>query len=91
MFSAFDDPANEQQRDIFEYAESEDYDIRVVYEALPSILKRVDVRDKEKEQVYLRPLRGGIIWPGNEPIKLKLKDVLEVIEKLRRDWRDSNP
>ena len=91
MFSAFDDPANEQQRDIFEYAEPDDYDIRVVYEALPSILKRVDVRDKEKEQVYLRPLRGGIIWPGNEPIKLKIKDVLEVIEKLRRDWRDSNP
>ena len=91
MFSAFDDPANEQQRDIFEYAEFDDYDIRLIYEALPSILKRVDIRDKEKEQIYVRPLRGGIIWPGSEPIKLKLKDVLEVIKKLRRDWRDSNP
>ena len=91
MFSSFDDPANEQQRDIFEYAESDDYDIRLIYETLPSILRRVDLRDKEKEQVYLQPLRGGIIWPGSEPIKLQLKQVLEIIGKIGRDWRDSNP
>nr|YP_009268257.1 Hypothetical protein ycf1 [Ostreobium quekettii]ANG44437.1 hypothetical chloroplast RF1 [Ostreobium sp. OS1B]SBQ76962.1 Hypothetical protein ycf1 [Ostreobium quekettii] len=91
MFSSFDDPANEQQRDIFEYAESDDYDVRLIYETLPSILKRVDIRDKEKEQVYVRPLRGGILWPGSEPIKLKLKDALKVLVKLGRDWRDSNP
>ena len=91
MFSSFDDPANEQQRDIFEYAESDDYDIRLIYETLPSILKRVDLRDKEKEQINVRPLRGGILWPGNEPIKLNLKDTLKVLIKLGRDWRDSNP
>ena len=91
MFSSYDDPANEQQRDIFEYTESDDYDIRLVYETLPSILKRVDLRDKEKEQVYVRPLRGGIIWPGSEPARLSLKDVLEIIKKVGRDWRDSNP
>lgn len=91
MFSAYDDPAYEQQRDIFEYTESDDYDIRIVYETLPSILKRVDLRDKEKEQVYVRPLRGGVIWPGNEPARLSLKDVLEIIKKIGRDWRDSNP
>lgn len=90
MFSTFDDPANEQQRDIFEYAESDDYDIRLIYETLPSILKRVDLRDKEKEQVYVRPLRGGIIWPGGEPSKITFKDALNVL-KLKRDWRDSNP
>lgn len=91
MFSAYDDPAYEQQRDIFEYTESDDYDIRVVYETLPSILKRVDLRDKEKERVYVRPLRGGVIWPGNEPARLSLKDILEIIKKIGRDWRDSNP
>ena len=91
MFSSYDDPANEQQRDIFEYTESDDYDIRLVYETLPSILKRVDLRDKEKGQVYVRPLRGGIIWPGSEPARLSLKDVLEMIKKVGRDWRDSNP
>ena len=91
MFSAFDDPGNEQQLDIFEYAEPDDYDIRLIYQTLPSILRRVDVRDKEKEQVYIRPLRGGIIWPGNESAKLKPKDALKFIDKLRRDWRDSNP
>lgn len=91
MFSAYDDPAYEQQRDIFEYTESDDYDIRVVYETLPSVLKRVDLRDKEKEQVHVRPLRGGVIWPGKEPARLSLKDVLEIIKKIGRDWRDSNP
>ena len=91
MFGAYDDPAYEQQRDIFEYTESDDYDIRIVYETLPSILKRVDLRDKEKERVYVRPLRGGVIWPGNEPARLSLKDVLEIIKKIGRDWRDSNP
>lgn len=91
MFSAFDDLANEQQRDIFEYAESDDYDIRLIYDTLPSILKRVDLRDKEKEHVYVKPLRGGVVWPGSEPIKVKLKDALEIISKIGRDWRDSNP
>lgn len=91
IFSEFDDPKNEQQRDIFEYAEPEDYDIRLIYEALPSILKRVDLRDKEKGLIRLEPLRGGIIWPGNEPAKLKTKGILKLIAKLKRGWRDSNP
>ena len=91
LFSEFDDPANEQQLDIFEYAESDDYDIRLIYETLPSILKRVDLREKDKPQIRLQPLRGGLIWNGSEPPKIKLKEFLDFIPKIGRDWRDLNP
>ena len=91
MFSSYDDPANDQQRDIFEYAEADDYDVRLIYDTLPSILKRVDLRDKDKEQVYVKPLRGGILWRGSETAKFELKELLEIIVKFTRDWRDSNP
>lgn len=87
--SSFDDPINDQQRDIFEYAESDDYDIRLIYEALPSIIKRVDLREKEKAQVYVQPIRGGIIWPGSEPLKFEIKNFFSKF--IKRDWRDSNP
>ena len=41
-YSAYTDPGNELQKDIFEYSEIEESDIRLIYETLPSILKRVD-------------------------------------------------
>lgn len=91
MFSSYDDPANEQQRDIFEYAEVDDYDVQLIYDTLPSILKRVDLRDKDKEYAYVKPLRGGIVWRGSEAAKFKLKEVIEMVTKFARDWRDSNP
>ena len=91
MFSSYDDPANEQQRDIFEYAETDDIDVRLIYDTLPSILKRVDLRDKDKEHVYVKPLRGGILWKGSEAPKFKLKEFIDIIIKFTRDWRDSNP
>ena len=92
LFSSFDDPANEQQRDIFEYSEVEDYDVRVIYETLPSILKRVDLRDKDKAQVFVQPLRGGFLWPGSEPLNIEVKqNILKFIPQLKRGWRDSNP
>lgn len=91
MFSSYDDPANVLQRDIFEYAEPEDNEIRLIYNTLPSILRRVDLRDKEKERIYLKPLRGGIIWRGGEAAKLKFKEAQDILTKYIRDWRDSNP
>ena len=91
MFSSYDDPANEQQRDIFEYAESDDYDVRLIYDTLPSLVKRVDLRDKDKEHIYVKPLRGGILWRGSETAKFKISELLDIIVKFTRDWRDSNP
>ena len=85
MFSVFDDPVNRPQRDIFEYVESDDDEMRLVYETLPSILRRVDIRDKEKEQISVQPLRGGVIWPGSESPKLKFKEVLDILVTLGRD------
>lgn len=91
MFSSYDDPANVLQRDIFEYAEPEDYEIRLIYDTLPSLLRRVDLRDKEKAKIYLKPLRGGIMWRGGETTKLKFQEAQEILTKYIRDWRDSNP
>ena len=91
MFSSYDDPANVLQRDIFEYTEPEDNDIRLIYDTLPSLLRRVDLRDKDKERIYLKPLRGGIIWRGGEITKLKFKEVQDILTQYIRDWRDSNP
>lgn len=91
LFSSFDEPNIQGQIDVFEYAEIDDYDIRLIYKTLPSILKRLDVRDKEKEEVALQPLRGGLLWPGSGSAKLKFKNVLNMLKQLRRDWRDSNP
>ena len=97
MYTSFDDPANEDQMDVFEYDESDD--IRLIYETLPTLVKRVDLRDFEKIKVNVKPLRGGWLWPGGEPLRLEVKNALfefkSKIDALRpqflRGWRDSNP
>lgn len=91
MFTAFDDPANEDQRDVFEYAESDDIDIRVIYKTLPCAVKKVDLRERDKSRTPLRPLRGGRLWRGSTPLRAKIKNILDFIPQLKRDWRDSNP
>nr|UXE30891.1 hypothetical protein Ycf1 [Ostreobium quekettii] len=91
MSSSYDDPKNKLQRDIFEYAEADDYDIRLIYETLPSLVRRVDLRDKDKGFISLKPLRGGFVWRGSEIAKVKISEARDVVVKYIRDWRDSNP
>lgn len=83
-YSAYTDPSNELQKDIFEYSEIEESDIRLIYETLPSILKRVDLRDKDKSVILLHPLKGGLAWPGNEPLRLEIRErLLEFVPKMK--------
>ena len=83
-YSAYNDPSNELQKDIFEYSEIEESDIRLIYETLPSILKRVDLRDKDKSVIVLQPLKGGLAWPGNEPLRLEIRErLLEFVPKMK--------
>ena len=91
MFTAFDDPSNEDQRDVFEYAEADEVDIRVIYKTLPCAVKKVDLRERDKSTTLLRPLRGGILWRGSTPLRTKIKNILNFIPQIKRDWRDSNP
>ena len=37
----------------------------VVYDTLPSIVKRIEVKSPERLDVPLAPKRGGLIWPGH--------------------------
>ena len=83
-YSAYNDPGTELQKDIFEYSEIEESDIRLIYETLPSILKRVDLRDKDKSVILLHPLKGGLAWPGNEPLRLEIRErLLEFVPKMK--------
>ena len=100
MFTSFDDPANINQRDVFEYPDPEE--LALVYETLPCIVKRVDVLEPLKIRVKLQPLRGGWLWPGSEPLRSEVKKVISDFKSdvktklgnlnpLKRGWRDSNP
>lgn len=83
-YSGYNDPSNELQKDIFEYSEIEESDIHLIYETLPSILKRVDLRDKDKSVILLHPLKGGLAWPGNEPLRLEIRErLLKFVPKMK--------
>ena len=43
----------------------------IIYETLPNIVRRVDLKTSEKLNTSLIPLRGGFVWPGNLPLKFK--------------------
>lgn len=51
--------------DLFEYAESGDYETRLIYETLPSFVRRVDLRNKDKNQVNLSPVTRGLSWSNS--------------------------
>ena len=59
--------------DLFEYVEPPLEDETIVYETLPNLVQRIDLKIPEKRTTSLIPLRGGFVWPGNLPLKLKLK------------------
>lgn len=65
LYQKFDQSKSDLQKDLFEYAESGDYETRLIYETLPSIVKRVDLRNKDKIHMDLKPTIGGFFWPGS--------------------------
>ncbi|BEI31697.1 hypothetical chloroplast RF1 (chloroplast) [Bryopsis sp. KO-2023] len=62
LFQKFNQSQSDLQRDLFEYAEPGDYETHLIYETLPSIVQRIDLRNKDKTNVDLRPTRGGFLW-----------------------------
>nr|AYC63947.1 hypothetical protein Ycf1 [Flabellia petiolata] len=66
-----DDLADEY--DLFKYAEPLMEEETVIYDKLPSIVQRVELKNPEKMQIDLAPTRGGFVWPGNEPLKYKFQ------------------
>ena len=59
--------------DLFKYAEPLMEEDTVIYEKLPNIIQRVELKNTEKLQTSLAPTRGGFIWAGNEPLKFKFQ------------------
>lgn len=74
LFNAYDDPQNAQERDLFEYPVNDK--LQVVYDTLPSSVRRIDSREKEKILQPLEPLRGGYVWAMNDPFRIKIKEDL---------------
>ena len=47
-------------------------------------MRRVDLKTSEKLNTSLIPLRGGFVWPGNLPLKFKIKEqfITPLLKKL---------
>ena len=58
MFQKFDQAQTDLQKDLFEYTEIGDYESHLIYETLPSIIKRIDLRNKDKMLISLKPNYG---------------------------------
>nr|AYC64601.1 hypothetical protein Ycf1 [Halimeda minima] len=75
--------------DLFKYAEPLMEEDTVIYEKLPNIIQRVELKNTEKLQTSLAPTRGGLIWAGNEPLKFKFQ-FLENFEKISNWFPKTN-
>lgn len=71
LFIVYDDRAYAQERDLFEFPVGEK--VELVFKTLPSLVRRIDLRDREKIRVPLHPLPGGYVWANNKPLKIKFK------------------
>ena len=62
LFQKFNQSQSDLQKDLFEYAEPGDYETHLIYDTLPSIVQRIDLRNKDKTNVGLKPNRGSFVW-----------------------------
>nr|YP_009519102.1 hypothetical protein Ycf1 [Callipsygma wilsonis]AYC64976.1 hypothetical protein Ycf1 [Callipsygma wilsonis] len=52
--------------DVFEYMEPMMEDIAMIYDSLPSIVKRIELKSQERLELLLKPTLGGVFWSGTE-------------------------
>nr|YP_009519307.1 hypothetical protein Ycf1 [Codium arabicum]AYC65189.1 hypothetical protein Ycf1 [Codium arabicum] len=62
LFYQFDQTQNELQKDLFSYHEQGDLDTQIIYDTLPTLIQRVDLRNKDKSTIQLKPIRAGLSW-----------------------------
>ena len=74
LFQKFNQSQSDLQRDLFEYAEPGDYETHLIYDTLPSIVQRIDLRNKDKTTVDLKPNRGGFLWTNRQKFLPDLSD-----------------
>lgn len=68
--------------DLYKYAEPLMEEESLIYDKLPSLVQRIEV--KNKLQMSLAPTRGGFLWPGNEPFKFQFPQLSQYFQKLQK-------
>lgn len=68
--------------DVFKYAEPQMEEESLIYDKLPNIVQRIEM--KNKLQMSLAPIRGGFIWPGNESLKFKFTKLSQQLQTLQK-------
>ena len=68
--------------DLYRYAEPLMEEEILIYDKLPSLVQRIEV--KNKLQMSLAPTRGGFLWPGNEPFKFQFPQLSQYFQKLQK-------
>lgn len=84
LYNIFDDPGYALERDLFEFPVGEKTEL--VYKTLPSLTRRIDLRERDKVRIPLHPLSGGYVWSNNKPLQIKLKKRL--IDYLPEELRE---
>lgn len=81
LFRTYDEMKSSAD-DLYKYAEPLMEEESLIYDKLPSIVQRIEV--KNKLQMSLAPRRGGFLWPGNEPFSLRLPTFTQYFQKLQK-------
>lgn len=68
--------------DLYRYAEPLMEEESLIYDKLPSLVQRIEV--KNKLQMSLAPTRGGFLWPGNVPFKFQFPQLSQYFQKLQK-------
>ena len=81
LFRTYDEMKSSAD-DLYKYAEPLMEEESLIYDKLPSIVQRIEV--KNKLQMSLAPTRGGFLWPGNEPLKFPFPPFAQYFQKLQK-------
>ena len=81
LFRTYDEMKSSAD-DLYKYAEPLMEEESLIYDKLPSLVQRIEV--KNKLQMSLAPTRGGFLWPGNEPLRLRLPPFAQYFQKLQK-------
>lgn len=81
LFRTYDEMKSSAD-DLYKYAEPLMEEESLIYDKLPSLVQRIEV--KNKLQMSLAPTRGGFLWPGNEPLKFQFPPFAQYFQKLQK-------
>lgn len=80
LFRTYDEMKGSAE-DLYTYAEPLMEEESLIYDKLPSLVQRIEV--KNKLQMSLAPRRGGFLWPGNESFKFPIPPLSQYFKKLQ--------